>query len=216
MTGLIKYDLMQIASGVKGGFVLVYLIFVAVLSVVGEMGGMFSYIIVFLGVMFGIAAFNYEESYHWDRYTAALPVSVRQIVLARYIMVGICLLAGLAAGVLLSGISFAAGNLHMALGEWMVAMAQTAIVAVLYVEIMIPVMYRFGAERGRIAMLILFFVLWAAAYGIISLVEAASAEQLAILSISLSGMTLIGAVVVLALLPVSIGISARIRSKKEF
>lgn len=98
----------------------------------------------------------------------------------------------------------------------MVVMAQTAIVALLYMELMIPAMYRFGAERGRIAMLILFIVLFAAAYGIIALVEAASAEQLAILSISLSGMTLIGAVVVLALLPVSIGISARIRSKKEF
>ena len=76
MTGLIKYDLLQICSGVKGGFVALYLVFMAVLDIVNDVGSMFSYIFVFVSAMFGIASFSYEENYHWNRYTASLPVSV--------------------------------------------------------------------------------------------------------------------------------------------
>ena len=70
MKGLMKYDLMQIAGGVKGSFVVLYLIILAILNVFSNDGNMFSYIVIFIFTMFGIAAFNYEEAYHWDRYKA--------------------------------------------------------------------------------------------------------------------------------------------------
>ena len=216
MTGLIKYDLLQICGGVKGGFVAVYLVFMAVLSLVSDAGSMFSYIFVFLSAIFGIASFSYEESYHWDRYTTALPVSIRQLVLARYGSVSVCIGFGVVACMVLGAISFAAGKTVVTFSDWLVLLVQSLLCAILYMEILIPMMYRFGAEKGRIAMLVLFAALFAALSVVGTVAEEATLEQVAVLDISMKYITAGSAVAVLALLPVSVSISAAIRAKKEF
>ena len=90
-------------------------------------------------------------------------------------------------------------------------MVQTVLAALLYMEIEIPAMYRFGVERGRIVNILLFIILFA---GVSALAElnkmpaaVASAVQL-----------VFGAVWVVILLcfPVSIAVSMRIRAKKEY
>ena len=212
MTGLIKYDLLQICGGVKGGFVAVYLVFMVALSIVSDAGSMFSYIFVFLSAIFGIASFSYEESYHWDRYTTALPVSIRQLVLARYGSVSVCIGFGVVACMVLGAISFAAGKTVVTFSDWLVLLVQSLLCAILYMEMM----YRFGAEKGRIAMLVLFAALFAALSVVGTVAEEATLEQVAVLDISMKYITAGSAVAVLALLPVSVSISAAIRAKKEF
>ena len=80
----------------------------------------------------------------------------------------------------------------------------------LYQEIMLPIMYRFGAERGRIVMMLLFILLFAALY-VLSTFAHLWQQAVTIYSVTL----VLGAVVIL-LLPVSIGLSVRIRTEKEF
>ena len=80
----------------------------------------------------------------------------------------------------------------------------------LYQEIMLPIMYRFGAERGRIVMMLLFILLFAALY-VLSTFTHLWQQAVTIYSVTL----VLGAVVIL-LLPVSIGLSVRIRTEKEF
>ena len=210
MKGLIKYDLMQISSGLKGGFFAVYILFMAVLNVFSDTGNMFSYIIILIGAMMGISAFSYEETYRWNRYTAALPVSTRQIVLARYLVVGIFILGGIAASLLLGAVSVIAGTMSLTLSEWMFEMVQWLLICILYQEIMLPIMYRFGAERGRIVMMLLFILLFAAVYALSTLTHLL--EQLVVVYSA----TLALGVVIIILLPVSVAVSVGIRRKKEF
>ena len=210
MKGLIKYDLMQIGCGLKGGFFAVYILFMAVLNIFSDTGNMFSYIIILLGAMMGISAFSYEETYRWNRYTAALPVSTRQIVLARYLVVGIFILGGIAASLLLGAVSVIAGTMSLTVTEWMLEMVQCVLICMLYQEIMLPIMYRFGAERGRIVMMLLFILLFAALY-VLNTFTHLWQQAVTIYSVTL----VLGAVVIL-LLAVSIGLSVRIRTKKEF
>lgn len=210
MKGLMKYDLMQIAGGVKGSFVVLYLIILAILNVFSNDGNMFSYIVIFIFTMFGIAAFNYEEAYHWDRYKAALPISNRQIVLARYGMIGISMAAGVAASLLLGSISVIAGTMELPLTDWILSLVQCVAIAVLYLEIMIPVMYRFGSEHGRVIMLLLFIVFFGAVCGLGVITD----EWGLLITVYTATMIIIGAAVVL--LPVSISASIRVQSKKEF
>ncbi len=210
MIGLIKYDLMQIYSGIKGGFVALYLAFMAVLNVFGGTGNIFSMIIIFVFAMFGIAAFNYEEAYHWDRYVAALPVSGRQIVLARYGMIGICMAAGVAASLLLGCISMIAGTMELSMTDYVLLLVQCLAIAVLYMEIMVPVMYRFGAERGRIIMLVLFMIF----FGILTALGTLTYEWTQMIPVY--RITLLIAVAAAVLLPLSIAVSVRIRTKKAF
>ncbi|MDO5784352.1 MAG: ABC-2 transporter permease [Eubacteriales bacterium] len=210
MRGLMKYDLMQICSGIKGAFVALYLILLAVLNVFSSDGNLFSYIVVFISAIFGIAAFSYEEADHWNRYKAALPVSNSQIVLARYGMLGICMAVGIIASLALGAISGVAGTMELAMTDWLLSLVQCVIVAVLYLEIMIPVMYRFGSERGRIIMLLLFLIFFGALCGIGSI--AYEWERLVTVYTS----TLFMAGVAAVLLPVSISASIRIQAKKEY
>ena len=48
MKGLMKYDLMQIGSGLKGGFFVVYFLLMAVFNALSSDGNMFSYILIFI------------------------------------------------------------------------------------------------------------------------------------------------------------------------
>lgn len=210
MKGLMKYDLMQISSGLKGGFFAVYILFMAVLNVFSDTGNMFSYIIILIGAMLGISAFSYEETYHWNRYTAALPVSTRQIVLTRYLVVGIFILGGIAASLLLGAVSVIAGTMSLTVTEWMLEMVQCVLICMLYQEIMLPIMYRFGAERGRIVMMLLFILLFAALYALSTFAHLW--QQLA----TVYSATLALGVVIIILLPVSVAVSIGIRRKKEF
>ncbi len=170
---------------------------------------MFCYLVVLVGVMFGIASFSYEESCHWNRYVAAMPLSIRQIVLARYGSTAICAVTGVAASVILAGISFATGNASFTVLEWTLWIAQCCIGSV---QILIPVLYRFDAERGRIAMLVIFVAVFAL-FG--AGMELGAAPQAA-LAMILPYLTLILTIAVFALLPVSVGMAVRIRANKEF
>ncbi|MGM9616897.1 ABC-2 transporter permease [Butyricicoccus sp.] len=210
MKGLIKYDVMQITSALKGGFLLVYLICMAILNVFSDAGNMFSYIIIFIGAMWGISSFSYEETYHWNRYTAALPVSTRQIVLSRYLVIGILIFGGVVASLLLGAIPVIAGTMSLTASEWTFSLIQCVLACILYQEIMIPVMYRFGAERGRVMMLLLFIILFAGVYVLGEFVHFGQRM------VTIYRLTVVLGAVAVVCLPISIAVSCRIRASKEF
>lgn len=209
MKGLIQYDLMQIGSGLKGGFFVVYFLLMAVFNALSSDGNMFSYILIFISSMFGISAFTYEETYRWNRYTATLPVSTRQIVLARYLVIGIFILGGVGASLLLGAISVIAGTMQLTAAEWMLSMLECLIVCILYQEIILPIMYRFGADRGRIVMMLFFIILFGVLYAAVTLID-----FVPLLTMTYS--FIIAGAVVIVLFPISVVISIRIRAKKEF
>lgn len=209
MKGLMKYDLMQIGSGLKGGFFVVYFLLMAVFNALSSDGNMFSYILIFISSMFGISAFTYEETYRWNRYTATLPVSTRQIVLARYLVIGIFILGGVGASLLLGAISVIAGTMQLTAAEWMLSMLECLIVCILYQEIILPIMYRFGADRGRIVMMLFFIILFGVLYAAVTLID-----FVPLLTMTYS--FIIAGAVVIVLFPISVVISIRIRAKKEF
>ena len=159
--------------------------------------------------MFGISAFTYEETYRWNRYTATLPVSTRQIVLARYLVIGIFILGGVGASLLLGAISVIAGTMQLTAAEWMLSMLECLIVCILYQEIILPIMYRFGADRGRIVMMLFFIILFGVLYAAVTLID-----FVPLLTMTYS--FIITGAVVIVLFPISVVISIRIRAKKEF
>lgn len=214
MKGLVQHDLLQIGSGVKGTFLLVYLVFMAMLSLFGNIGTTFASMMVFISTMFGIAAFSYDEAYHWDCYAAALPVTNRQIVLARYCTQFVMIFVGIAAGMLLGLLSYFGGHADMTLVELLSMMAGVTLAVLLFTAIMVPLLYRFGAERGRIVMLILFFAMFAAFMAVFSLDEQSVYQLLNRMPWKTVAVSMVA--VVLVALVASVECSVRIREKKDF
>lgn len=211
MIGLIRYDLMQMKGSMKGAFLGFYLIFLLGLSAFTDSGGIVSFLVILIGAMLGVGVFNLDAVSHWDRYTVSLPLSTRQIVLARYGFVGVCIACScvLAAGFGL--VASFAGHMEMTSAEWLLSLVFFLLAAVLHAEVILPILYYFGAERGHVFSLLFFFLIF---FGINFAADwLTEAEHVADLQIWM--MSLAFAVVVIVLFPVSIAISVRSLSKKE-
>lgn len=211
MKGLVRYDLTQLTGNSKRSFYLLYFAGLIVVSLAVGGGKIFSYMAVMIGCMMGVSFFSYETWYHWDRYCAALPLSNRQIVVSRYISLLITTGCGVLLGLVIGLLSFAAGRIELSWTQWLASLAQTILVALLYIEIEVPVMYRFGVERGRLVNILLFVVLYSCALALAELSQVPP-EFVTIVRIAFG----IAWLVILLLFPVSIAVSVRIRAKKEY
>ena len=211
MKGLVKYDLMQLMGTSKKSFYLLYFVGLAAGGVMLGGGTIFSYLAVIIGCMTGVSFFSYESWYHWDSYCAAMPLSERQIVVSRYISLLITTSCGVLWGIVIGVLAFATGKMDLTWTQWLLSMVQTVLAALLYMEIEIPVMYRFGVERGRIINILLFIILFAGVSALAELNEMPTAVASVV-------QLVFGVVWVVILLcfPVSIAVSMRIRAKKEY
>ena len=211
MKGLVKYDLMQLAGTSKKSFYLLYFVGLAAVGVMLGGGTICSYMAVMIGCMTGVSFFSYESWYHWDSYCAVMPLSNRQIVVSRYISLLIVTGCGVLWGIVIGVLALTAGKMDLTWTQWLLSMVQTVLAALLYMEIEIPVMYRFGVERGRIVNILLFIILFA---GISALAEI-NKMPAAVTSVVQLVFGVVW-VVILLCFPVSIAVSMRIRAKKEY
>lgn len=148
MIGLLKKDLFVADKSSR-----MLLVLALVFSLIPSMGAFGSTYAMMLALMMPITTLAYDERSKWDRYAAMLPYTPGQIVWSKYLLAYIfTLLAGviIVAGALLRGISTGAvdwvetAEISMMLG-----------VAMLFVTALgLPVLYRFGAEKGRYVMLL--------------------------------------------------------------
>lgn len=111
-----------------------------------------SFFAAFMAMLVGMlpyTCFSYDHAAKWNLYGLALPVSRRQIVLARY---GTVLIASLAtvAIVLVFGAVMAILEADMAWAECIVAATAALGFSMLLNAIMLPLLYHFGAERAKL------------------------------------------------------------------
>ena len=204
MKGLIINDIFSMKKLMKTMLV-VFVAFGIAWAVMGqaETGAA---IIGVLGVTYLLNLFSYDEFYHWENYVAVLPLSRKQVVLARYLSFGLTVVVFQLVSVaylLITG-SLDANGISTMFGVLLMQ---------IYVGIvLIPVSYKYGTQKGRFIYILLLglpFLLVIAASGWISSLEQSSAFDL---------MGLLGIVVLimLLLLFVSFRWSVAILSKKEY
>ena len=100
--------------------------------------------------MIPVALLGYDERSKWNEYCAALPYSKGQIVSAKY-LIGLVLQVGL---LVLSGISRAVRMNATGTFTWdgyLSLMALMLIVSCVSGAMVLPFMFKFGVEKGRIA-----------------------------------------------------------------
>lgn len=205
MKGLILNDFYAIRKLLKS-ILFVFIIF-GVVWWIGNQAATGALIICIMGNSYLLNLFSYDEYYHWEQYMSILPLTRRQIVLARYATFGITALVTLTISLIYL----------VALG----GIADCAMVAVTVLcmqgytaSVMIPIAYKFGIQRGRILYVLLMFVPFGVLLGIMMVVNMGG-------GISLDGplfaATLVGVFVIVALMvTISIRISVKIVSNKTF
>lgn len=148
MTGLILKDFLGLRKVLK--ICLFILALYAALMFAGVWtapmtAGFFSVVV----AMLPLSCFNMDQMSKWESYGAALPVSRNQTVAARYltllIMLGVVALADLA----MAAVTWVIEGREEALSALLAGCVCLSLAAVLN-AVVLPLIYKSGAERGRI------------------------------------------------------------------
>ena len=99
------------------------------------------------------SALAYDERSRWDRMAAAMPYSARDIVTEKYVFGWIAALGTLALTLVLRLVS--QYLLHLGEGASAEMLLMAFFGSLIAMAVTLPMMFRFGVEKGRLAMLLL-------------------------------------------------------------
>ncbi len=154
MKGLVLKDLYSVKKYLRQ-----YVLFFAVFTVVGIMLKMPAYI-GFLGAFYGmslfISTFNTDEFFHWEAYVLTGPLSRRDLVKGKYVLM--ILLMGSAAVIAILGELAVCVITKLSVTENFAAGLSMMIYIFLMMSVVIPLIYKFGSEKARTSMILIFVV----------------------------------------------------------
>lgn len=161
MSGLITKEFLYVAKQKKIFLVIlvIYAVFFAALNeknhVPAELATVVALFVVILTVMLTINTFAYDETAKWDIFVRGLPVSVMQIVGARYIFTATFSAAG-AVFVSVAYLIFCGGKASPQTLALFVA--GTGGIPLLLCCILIPMFYKLGLQKARLAAVVVFLL----------------------------------------------------------
>ena len=216
--GLITKDILQLKSYKRT--LIVFIIIFTITSISGESGiGNILAIMLTVGFgMFSMASFNYDETTKADRYILTLPLTKKEIVLSKYILVIGSTIIGSIIGVILSYIVTFVMSKQLPNIEEIISVGLGGILGIGLIEgIQIPCVYKWGAEKGRIQMVIVTALVALLAGGIVFIGEKANIQLPInnILDVLNKFLPLILIVLTIIIYYVSYKVAYKIYAKKE-
>jgi len=146
MKGLILKDLINLEGTFKTLGVM--MLFFAVVFIPAGNNFIFG-IIIFMFAMMVITTISYDDLAKWDTYALTMPVTRKEIVLSKYLVMGILNIAG----ALLSLVVGFIGTMIMGRSFSMEILAIIGVVfliAFIFGSVILPLIYKFGAEKARL------------------------------------------------------------------
>ena len=162
MKGLLLKDLFVVSEFVRV-LTLMAIVFIASMMAIdgfSVIGAMISLLVVSLV----ISSFSYDDLAHWDSFAATLPVSRRKLVASKYLFL---LLLGVLAVVFngLVSVLFAALQPGVSLAEQFVTGILISMAACIIDFVLIPLIYKYGAEKSRMMMMMVIVIIFGITYG---------------------------------------------------
>lgn len=152
----------------------IYLFFVLFFALIPNTN-MADFSILYAG-MLPFSALMYDELSKWDQLAGTMPYSRRELVVSKYLL---GYLACGAALMLCLGISWITTALHLPIGNTF-APDETLLLAALgpgFVAVTLPLMYRLGAEKGRMLAILAMGVFGGCVVGLLTLIPEELTEQ---------------------------------------
>ncbi len=150
MKGLILKDIINLKQQAK-----VYLLIIAIWLVIGissKDGGFFGMLICVFAIFLPITALSYDEKAKWDKYSLTMPVSKKEVVLSKYVLALAVSVVGFMISLVFNIV------ISKAFAESLSASAVYWGISILIFSIVLPLMYKFGVEKGRMLILIVFLI----------------------------------------------------------
>ena len=125
-----------------------FLLLVIVFSVIGS--EFYTIFAVVWASMLPYTALAYDERSHWDQLAAMMPYSTRNMVLSKYVLGWLCMAGAM---MLCLTVSVVRGMVLHTTPDFL-ALAMAAFIGIFSIELTLPLVLRFGVERGRMGFLL--------------------------------------------------------------
>lgn len=218
MRGLLVKDLYLLVR--QKNYILCLLVISALLLLRADDAVFVSSYMTIVGSFLALVTISYDEMNHGRAFLFTLPVTRRMYVTSKYLTGALTCAAAWLLSVVFTGAALAAGRIQMSWEEWLFSCAAFLGVGLFFDALMIPIQLKFGADRGRIVLLVVLLACLFLGQGLASLMDGLLVDAggpLAFLnSLSPLAFGALLAVLVLISLAVSWLISVGIMRKKEF
>ncbi|NLZ80721.1 MAG: ABC-2 transporter permease [Clostridiales bacterium] len=170
-----------------------------------------------LCTMLTITTISYDDLAKWDKYALSMPVTRKDIVNAKYLLLGITVLGGGSIGFLVSVILDFISHKQRVYENLMIT-GFVASIGISAISIMLPLIFKFGVEKSRLllfgvvafpSLLVLFFS------KIVKILNIPKPSQ-ATLDLLVKSLFIIIPIVTILVILITYRISVRIYSKKDF
>lgn len=203
MKGFLLNDLFSIRRLLKS-IAIVYLVFMVAWGAVGK-PQMPALMLGIMSISYMGNLFSYDEFYHWEKYQRVIPLSVRQVVLARYLSFGIAALVTLVLGLMYLLV------MRVPLYEIGVILMGTAAMQMYTISVTVPIYYKLGVAKSRLIQLLVMLIPAGIFMGMITVLRKEFSEFTVGVELILGGVFLVLLIGIL----LSVRISIRIVCKKE-
>lgn len=146
MKGLILKDIYNIAKSLK--FFLIVILIYGGISYFNGSGAFLTFMIILISMMMPIAALSMDEKDQWDTLGLTMPVTPLTMVGEKFLLALACCVIGLGGGLAVSLLFTVTGG-TVSISEILETLIPGACIVLLYNCILLPVVYKFGCERGR-------------------------------------------------------------------
>ena len=119
-------------------------------------GSMASGVLIMMFMVMAITSFSHDEYAKWDNFILSTPVSRRIVVSGKYIVSVLLILTGVVISLLTSLMVYAFG-IDVNLAEQLIVVYFVTVISFIFISIILPVLYKFGVEKGRLVMFIICF-----------------------------------------------------------
>ena len=204
MKGLLLKDLYTLTKSLR-----VFLLLIVVFSCLPGLN--MSVFAVVYAALLPVTALSYDERSKWDTLAAMLPYSTREIVLSKYLLGYGAMLGAFLIALATHGIY---GLLNVSPeSEFISSIAGGAVGGVTVMALSLPVIFKLGVEKGRIAFYVIIALLFAVVAGAETLIKGGMTELMNRIG-NTAGVVVCLVIVALNLL--SIFLSIRFYSRREF
>ena len=222
MKGLLIKDF-KLLKNQKNFFILVFVMAVFLTITNGAGSSPATFVLPYVGFVcsfFVLSTISYDEYDNGNAFLFTLPFDRKIYVAEKYIFGVVTGGAGLL--LILAFILIYTDGMTGAeqTGETLFTAGVSAALLLFFLAVMIPFQLKFGPEKGRIAMIIVFLGIFAAVYGLAKVVNIGNMDLSGLIqtadAMGPAGVALVFLAVSLLVLAASMTISIRIMEKKEF
>lgn len=151
MKGLIYKDIINLKSYVKM-LLLMFCIFAVIFIPQGQVDFIVGYISL-ISCMMVVSTMSYDDMAKWDKYALTMPVTRKEVVSSKYLVMLLFTTIGTIIGIIITMISgFFVKEVYI--DEMLISAVIVFSIALIFGSVLIPLIYKFGTQKARILIIL--------------------------------------------------------------